>query len=322
MLHGLVSGLSALAQAPDAGARPAGPITLTQPVLDAWLASVRDPRVCRLLAGSLPDEKKEFAPDTIRTTLRKLDTDVALGDLVRPCGFVSGRAWVDAALKVYSGILGALMDKAREELDAGGPDKRSREYRDVMAELKDETGRIQAVLGALTPDEQKVVTGSLEDIRLAMRGERPLAKDPLTLEQLQRWIAASEDAPVSGALKSMREHFGDGPTGVRKLIVTAGVGLDIDAAARANGFAGGFEWAAVTSKIIGAMLEHTIEVKLDKLDAEAADHRPEEYQKLVDAANANMAAVHRAFGARSQASTASPSCARSATRAMGSSTLG
>jgi hypothetical protein len=288
------------AQAPAAGEPAWGTIALTQPVFDAWVASGRDSRIAKIYARAAPDPEADADLGALASKLKALATDPKLDALARLYGFTGARAWVEATLKVNSGILGALLVGARKDLEASPMDKNSAEYKATIEELDKELREWRAAWGSLTEDEQQVVSDSLEEVRLLLHGERPEARDALTLERLQRWIAAGKDERIRAALDGLRTRFAEGPAVLRELIARAAVDPDIDAAAREQGFAGAHQWADVTAKVVGATLERSADLRLTKLDESAAEHTPEQYEKLMDAGFESLATIRLAFGTRPQ----------------------
>jgi hypothetical protein len=189
---------------------------------------------------------------------------------------------------------------ARKDLEASPLDKNSAEYKATIEKLDNELREWRAAWGSLTEDEQQVVSASLEEVRRLLHGERPEARDPLTLERLQRWIAAGKDERIRAALDVLRTRFAEGPGVLRELIARHAVDPDIDAAAREQGFAGAHEWADVTARVVGATLERSAELRFMKLDESAAEHTPEQYGELMDAALESLATIRLAFGTRPQ----------------------
>jgi len=297
-----VGSLAVLAVAGLAGAQEGGPawgtIRLTKPVLEAWVASCCDPRVAAIHADTAPDPKADADMTAVAGKTKAQASDPKLDQLVRLYGFTGARAWVDATLKVYACMTGALMASARKEIDASPIDKNSPQYKAAIAQMDKEAEEWYAAWGRPTSEEQQIVADSLESILLAIGDGRPAATDPLTLEGLQRWIAAGKDGRIRGALDALAKRYADGPAVLKELIVVDGVDPDLDAAAREQGFAGAHEWAEVTARIMGATLERAAEMRLAELDEKAADHAPEEYKKLLDSALEGLAAARLAFGTR------------------------
>ncbi|HJN14926.1 MAG TPA: hypothetical protein QGH10_05535, partial [Armatimonadota bacterium] len=120
----------------------------------------------------------------------------------------------------------------------------------------------------------------------------------LELESLQRWIACDRDERVGAVLDEVGEHLRDGPAALKQLILMRSVAPEIDAAVRAQGFAGGNEWAGATMQVVGALLEAGIGLKLDALDQNAVEYTPEEFAKLLNEQYMSLADLHLAFGAR------------------------
>ncbi len=290
---------SAGAQPSPGGLQPAGKVILTQAVLDAWLASCRDPRVAGIYGSAAPELTPDAELGDIVDALRNLANDKRLDELVKLHGFIGARAWVDATLKINSGIMGDFLGTAREALESSPFGKDSPEYKTALQEIDREFGELRALWGALTPEEQDVASDSMDDIRLIILGQRPLGTEVLALEQLQRWIAADKDEPIDAVLDLVREGFSDEPIALKRLILTASVSPEVDAAAQAHGFAGAHEWAQVTAKIIGAMLERSVELDLVDLDDAAADHPPDEYERLLQELYGDLADIRLAFGTRS-----------------------
>ena len=276
-----------------------GYIVLTSQVLDAWMETYRDPRVSVIYADSTPDLEDEDDDGTGAVEgLKALVDDEELDRLVKLHGFTGAPAWVDATLRMNSGIICSVMIAMDEEYGGPTEDQASPEYKAYREEFDKEVARLRELWGPISDAEQALVMDALDDVRMVMVGGGPLRGPTLKLEGLQRWIACDRDARIGAVLDEIGKNLEEGPATLKQLILTASVRPEIDAAVREQGFAGGHAWADVTMRVVGAALEAGISMKLEALDAEAAEHTPEEYQGLVDRQLEALADVRLAFGAR------------------------